>query len=185
MRIAHDRLLPLGALLLTLTSGPLAAADQPVQVLDMTSRVPADWVLSIPDSDMRLTQFEIPADTAGGDDAEFVVFYFGPDQAGSVEANVARWVSQFSTPDGGPVEPRIEPLETPLPATLVELQGNYARGIGMGPVGDPLPDRMLLAAVVETPAGTLYPQLHGPTALVAAQRAAFIDFITGLQQAGR
>ncbi|TVQ89822.1 MAG: hypothetical protein EA400_06730 [Chromatiaceae bacterium] len=188
MPIPRCRLRSLGVLLLGLTSGPLAAAEQPVQVLEMTSSVPADWVLDIPDSDMRLTQFRIPArvdnDGTDGDGAEFVVFYFGPDQGGSVEANVARWVSQFSNPDGTPVEPLIERLETPMPATLVQLQGSYARGIGMGPVGDPLPDRMLLAAVVETPAGTLYPQLHGPAALVTAQRPAFIAFIAGLQRPG-
>jgi hypothetical protein len=67
-----------------------------------------------------------------------------------------------------------------MPATLVELEGSYARGVGVGPSGEVQPDRMLLAAVVETPKGNLYPQLHGPAELVKSQRADFIAFLKGI-----
>jgi len=63
----------------------------------------------------------------------------------------------------------------------VELTGSYARGVGIGPVGDALPNRTLLAGVVETPRGNLYPQLHGPADLVAKHRADFVRFITGMR----
>jgi hypothetical protein len=75
----------------------------------------------------------------------------------------------------------ISELDSEMPATLVELSGDYARGAGMGPVGDALPDRMLLAAVVDTPQGRLFPQLHGPEATVSAQRDAFVAFIKGIR----
>ncbi|MGB5733624.1 MAG: hypothetical protein WBM40_04180 [Thiohalocapsa sp.] len=165
---------------LTLTAGPCLADSQPVAFLDMTSEVPADWIASEPSSDMRLLQFTVPAaDDAGA--PELVVYYFGPDQGGSLEANVARWTSQFSA-DGGSVEPVITPLAGDLPATLVELTGSYARGVGVGPVGEALPNRTLLAGVVETPRGNLYPQLYGPADVVAKHKAEFVDFITGISQ---
>ena len=174
----------LTATLFLLATGLALAAGQTVQFLDLTSEVPGDWVASKPSSDMRLLQFTVPAtgDAKGGD-AEMVVYYFGQGQGGSLDANVKRWASQFSTPGGDPVEPVITPLSGKMPATLVELKGNYARGVGMGPTGDAVPDRMLLAAVVETPSGNLYPQMHGPADLVAAQKGAFVAFIEGIAPA--
>ncbi|MGB5736333.1 MAG: hypothetical protein WBM40_18015, partial [Thiohalocapsa sp.] len=106
-------------LCLTLTAGPCLADGQSVSFLGMTSEVPADWIASEPSSDMRLLQFTLPAADEAGT-AELVVYYFGPGQGGSLEANVARWTSQFSS-DDGPVEPVITPLTGKMPATLMEL----------------------------------------------------------------
>jgi hypothetical protein len=168
---------------LLLTVSLAWAAGQTVSFQGLTSEVPAEWASGQPSSTMRLLQFDIQvADGRSG--AQFVVYYFGPGQGGSLDANLERWVSQFSGPDGRPVEPVVTPLKSTMPATLVELRGSYARGVGMGPTGDALPDRMLLAAVVETPQGNLYPQLHGPAELVAAQREAFIGFIEGIRAMG-
>lgn len=156
-----------------------APPGQPVEVLGLRSEVPTFWLPQEIKSDMRRAQFAVPG-AAGTDRGEFVVYYFGVGQGGSLKANLARWRSQFSNPDGTPVEVETAELAGTYPATLVSLRGGYARGVGMGPAGDPLPDRMLLAAVVETPEGDLFPQLHGPAALVAAQREAFVAFIEGL-----
>jgi hypothetical protein len=164
--------------LTALTSGLVLAGDQPVTLLDMESIVPADWVAQDPSSGMRLAQFRVPS--GDGAAAELVVYYFGPGQGGSLDANVERWASQFSGPDG-PVEPQITELDAVFPTTLVELTGSYARGVGMGPAGDAQPDRTLLAALVETPQGTLFPQLHGPADLVAAQRDGFVSFVEGIR----
>jgi hypothetical protein len=154
---------------------------QGVQFLGMKSKVPADWVGEPVTSSMRVLQFAVPGGE-GSDAVQFVVYYFGPKQGGSVEANVARWKSQFSHPDGGEIEPRVSALEgAKLSATLVELEGTYARGVGMGPQGEALPERMLLAAVVESPKGNIYPQLHGPATTVKDARGAFVAFIEGIE----
>lgn len=173
---------PLLAISLMLVTGLAWAAGQAVSFLGLSSDVPAEWVSDQPSSTMRLLQFDIPG-SEGAEGAQFVVYFFGPGQGGSLEANLERWVSQFSSPDGKPVEPVVTPLKSAMPATLVELRGSYARSVGMGPGGDVLPDRMLLAALVETPEGNLYPQLHGPAELVAAQREAFVGFIEGIRGA--
>lgn len=170
-------------LVLLLGASVNCAAGQAVRFQGLTSEVPSAWTQDTPSSNMRVLQLGVPGG-AEGEGAQFVVFYFGPGQGGSLEANVDRWTAQFSNPDGSPVTPVMGPVESPMPATLVELRGSYARGVGAGPGAETLPDRMLLAAVVETPEGNLYPQLHGPAELVASQREAFIAFIQGIQAAG-
>ena len=174
----HTLLVPL--LTLTLAAGVQAAETRRVQFLGMHSHVPAAWIAEEVESSMRVLQFRIPG-AGDTDPAQFVLYYFGPTQGGSLEANVTRWESQFSGPDGGKVAAVVDPLEGRFPASLVQLSGHYARGVGMGPAGDALPDRMLLAAVVESPKGSLYPQLHGPAGLVEALRKDFVAFIEGMQ----
>ncbi len=158
------------------STGPVS-----VTLLGLTILVPPSWVSQPPASAMRLAQFRVPA-TAGSGDAECVVFYFGPGQGGSVEANIARWESQFSTPDGKPVKAVVRPVTVGgMPVTAVELAGSYARGVGMGPAGPREPDQMLLVAIVQTPRGNLFFQLHGPQATVAANQEAFWTMIRGIK----
>lgn len=163
-----------------LAGSAYVAADQAVAFLTYQSSVPDAWVAEPPKSEMRQLQFKIPE--PGGDGAEFVVYFFGPGQGGTLEANIERWQSQFQGPDGAPVEPTVTQIGTEtIPATLVELRGSYGRSVGMGPGDDVQTDRMLLAGVIETPEGSLFPQMHGPAELVAAQREGFVAFVKGLQ----
>ena len=151
-----------------------------VRFLNYEAPVPDGWIAEQPASSMRLVQYRVPG--RGDEQAQFVIYYFGQGQGGSVEANVARWQSQFRSPDGGAVEPVLERFTAHDNAvTLVELMGNYARGVGAGPGEDFKQNQTLLAAVVETPSGNLYPQLHGPSPLVAQQKAAFRAFLRGLR----
>jgi|PlaIllAssembly_1097288.scaffolds.fasta_scaffold451118_2 hypothetical protein len=167
-------------------SGARAAGEgQSVRLLDLESVVGAGWEQEQPSSTMRLLQYRVPG-AAGADPAAFLVYYFGPGQGGSNAANIERWQSQFATADGGPVEPRVTTSKAgELPVTLVELRGSYARSVGMGQRGDAQPDQTLLAAIVETPKGNLFAQLHGPTATVAPARAAFETFLAGLKPAAQ
>lgn len=142
--------------------------------------MPADWQALPVASSFRVAQYRAPA-ASGASDAEVVVFYFGPGQGGSVAANIARWASQFSAADGRPVEPRVQALQVDgLPATLVELNGSYARQIGMSAGAPSRPGQTLLAAVIETPHGNLTFQLHGDQATVAARRQGFERMVRGL-----
>jgi hypothetical protein len=171
-------------LLATLLAQPAAGA-QPVGFLDLASSVPDGWEVEQPSSSMRALQVRVPGGE-GAEPAELVVYYFGPGQGGTVEANVTRWKSQFSRPEGGEVEPKISRLEeAALPTTLVELEGSYARTVGMGGAAEAKPDRMLLAAIVERPQGNLYAQLHGPAALVSDARGDFVAFVKAIAPADK
>lgn len=180
MALATRSLLPAAGLL---AIAGLASADQTVAFLDFESSVPDAWVAETPHSQMRQLQFRVPA--AEGEGAEFILYYFGPGQGGTLEANLERWRSQFEGPDGSPVEPEVSQIGTAaIPATLVQLRGSYGRSVGMGPGEEVLADRMLLAGLVETPRGNLYPQLHGPAEVVLSQREGFVAFVQGIHSAG-
>lgn len=143
--------------------------------------VPKSWQSVQPSSSFRAAQYRVPGDD-GGSDGEAVVFYFGKGQGGPVAANIDRWVSQFLPVDGRPVQPKTESLDVKgLPVTVVELNGSYARGVGMGPIGAAKPNQTMLAAVIETPDGNLTVQLHGDQATVARHRAGFTAMVKGFE----
>jgi hypothetical protein len=163
------------------------ADDHPlktIQFLGLKAELPAGWVEQQTTSSMRVAQYLVPATNESGD-AQFILFYFGRGQGGSVEDNIARWQSQFSSSDGALVMPTVEALEVNgMPVTIAEFTGNYARSIGIGQAGEALLEQTLIAAIVETPRGNLYAQLHGPAATVSAQRDAYLAFVNSIQSAG-
>ncbi|HTE46927.1 MAG TPA: hypothetical protein VK636_16890, partial [Gemmatimonadaceae bacterium] len=144
--------------------------------------VPAGWNTRTPASNMRLAEFVIGgADSTTG--AEVVVYFFGKGMGGNVEANLARWKAQFATPDGSPVPETItRDSSATFPITFAEYRGTYARGIGAGSPDQARAGQTLFAAIAETPRGTMFIQLFGPSARVAAERAAFMRFVKGLKE---
>ena len=163
-----------------LTSSQAAFAQaSTVSLLDYTASVPKTWTSRPPASKMRLAEFV--AGAPGG--AEVIVYSFGPGQGGSVDANLERWKSQFSNPDGKPVVPRVTAGKAgAFPITIAEYQGTYARGIGAGSAPqDALPNHILIAAIVETPKGPLIFQMFGPKAAAEAQRDAYLAFVKSIK----
>lgn len=161
------------------TTSPPAAAGT---FLGYRTTVPAAWAYATPSSTMRLAEYRIP--TAGAaTPVEIVVYFFGPGQGGSPQANLDRWKSQFSNPAGGPVAEVVRHDTTgAFPLTIAEYSGTYARGTGAGSSPDAArPGHTLIAVVAETPRGTLFFQCFGPSAAVATHRAAYLQFVRGLR----
>jgi hypothetical protein len=149
----------------------------------LASQVPAGWTPSQPSSTMRVAQFALPP-AAGMEPGEVAVYFFPTGQGGSHEANIERWTSQFAGADGKPVTPKTSVSKSgDTEVTLVELQGTYARGVGMGPVGDAKPDQTLMIAMVEASSGRITLQMYGPNKTVAAQRDNFIKLAKGFRPA--
>lgn len=157
-----------------------ASSTEPLQLLGYETRISADWQSTPPSSSMRLAQYRIGASPDSA--AELVIYYFGAGQGGSVAANVARWSSQFLAADGSRVEPIVTQLpKTAFPTTIVSLEGTYARGAGVGMEANPSKTgQMLVAAIVESPKGSIFFQLHGPKAAVLEAVGAFQDLVTHL-----
>lgn len=174
-------------LLLALAAAALLPAAAPAQTkgtqfaaLGYKAPVPAAWQAQPPSSQFRLAQYRIPGTTG---EAEAVVFFFGKGQGGSVAANIERWSSQFTAPDGKPVAPKTQVLSANgMPVTTVELNGSYARGMGSGPQGDARLNQTLLVAVIEAPEGNLTLQLYGPRATVDAHRKGFEAMWRGMKR---
>ena len=161
----------LALLFLVPAAGAALAQAAQFSALGYVAPVPKQWQAQPPASNFRLAQYRVPG--AAGD-AESVVFHFGKGQGGTVAANIQRWTSQFASADGSKVEPKTQVLTVNgLPATLIELNGTYARGVGTGPQGDARPNQTLLVAVIEAPEGNVTFQLYGPRETVAANRKPF------------
>jgi hypothetical protein len=161
----------------------VARAQTSVELLGYHTVVPATWVARKPGSSMRLAEYVVPRQAGGADSAEVIVYFFGQSQGGNVKANIDRWRAQFSMPDGSPVPERIVRDSTAtFPITIAEFRGTYARGIGAGSSPeDAKPNQGLLAAIAETPRGTMFIQLFGPVARVSAERETFMKFVRGLK----
>ncbi|OGS90194.1 MAG: hypothetical protein A2Z95_02120 [Gallionellales bacterium GWA2_60_18] len=153
--------------------------------MNVEAKLPAAWKPVQPSNSMRLAQFSVPA-AAGKEGAELVVFYFPSGGGGRQQENISRWASQFSSPGGEPVQPAVtQTTVNKLNVTLVELNGAYSRGVGMGTDGGAAkPDQTLLAAIVITPdQRNITFHLHGPKGTVAGQRKAWDEMIGNLKLA--
>src|SRR6266404_2072893 len=67
---------------------------------DLRFKTPGGWLSETPSSSMRVAQYRLPAAEGDSEAASLVVYYFGPGQGGSVEANLDRWISQILQADG-------------------------------------------------------------------------------------
>ena len=143
---------------------------------------PASWESQAVSSSMRKAQYRIPGQAG---DAELVVFYFGPQGAGSDEDNINRWVSQFQNPDGTPVA-AAEPSKRQVngvEVTTVEVAGRYVAAMqgGTDPRHGQEGQRML-AAIIKTGEGPHYLKMLGPDATVSENRDGFEQLLKSLRQ---
>jgi hypothetical protein len=183
MRITYQGAGAVVGLLLLAAAGIASGANRSVSLgsVGYAVQVPDTWVQQPPENTMRLAQFQVRG-PKGQEPANVVVFYFGKGGGGSVEANVQRWESQFTGPDGKPVKAAQRKAKASgMAVTWAELNGNYSRGVGMGQAGEAKPDQTLIAAVVETPKGNVTFHLYGPKTSVARARKAFEAMVNSLK----
>ena len=144
---------------------------------------PVTWISEAPSSSMRLAQYRLPGLEGDPEDAELAVFYFGG-QGGSVQANVDRWIGQFSNPDGSPVtDPRVSQRDANgIPLTIVDVRGTYHQSQGpMMAQTTAKENYRMLAAVAEGPAGPTFFKLTGPQPTVDHFEESFNSFLNTLR----
>jgi hypothetical protein len=126
---------------------------------------------------MRVATYAVPVAKGDTEAGELAVFYFGPGQGGSVEANVDRWIGQFEQPDKKPAKERAKRQKRTingLAVTTIDLPGTYvASGGPMSPTKVNKPNYRLLGAIVEGPQGPVFFKLTAPAKTAAASEAAF------------
>ena len=164
--------------------GSTSAAEKTLGPVKVT--VPAGWVEQAPTSSMRKAQFALPRAEGDAGDGELVVFYFGPGQGGSVEANIDRWIGQFAQPDGSSSKDKAKVSKkevSGLAVTRVDLSGTY-----QAPMMPGAPERhnsagyRMLAAVVETPEGPWFFKLVGPEKTIAKWSGSFDEFVNSIKK---
>jgi hypothetical protein len=174
--------LPATALLLTLAAlTPIPAQPAPGS---LAFTAPAAWRSRPASSSMRVAEFVVPRVQADTEDGELIVYYFGTG-AGTVEANVDRWIGQIQQPDGSDTKAkaaRTTRVVNGLNVTMVDASGTYTAEMRPGATEHfNKPDFRLRAAVVETPRGPYYLKLTGPAKTIAANDAAFAAFVGSLK----
>lgn len=141
-------------------------------VAKLTWTDPEGWTKDPKQRPMRLATYHVP----GSDDAspaELAVFHFGPGDGGGIEANITRWVGQFSDVPSSEVVRTEKTTSAGAPVHVVEIpRGTFASGMPGAPAV-PKPDYALLGAIVESPSGSYFFKLTGPSATVANQRDRF------------
>lgn len=145
--------------------------------------LPEGWVRERPSSTMRVEQFRIPGDGSG--DAELAVFHF-PGTGGPVQANIDRWLGQFSRPDGSPIREhaRLDTIDADgEEVVVVDVSGTYDPGMMMGGSG-PRPDHRLLGAIIVAPDGPWFYKLVGPRPTVERWEPSFYTFARSLRFSG-
>lgn len=143
-------------------------------------KLPSKWEAQQPKSSMRAAQ--VSAQGSAGP-AELIVFFFGPQGAGSAQDNIDRWIGQFTNPDGSPVTDakRSSSKVSGFEVTKLEVAGRYASGMGApGQPQAPQADQRLIAAIVNSDRGPYYFKFLGPNATVVENGAAFDELLASI-----
>jgi hypothetical protein len=155
-------------------------ADEPKKTIEargLSFKAPESWK-SIPSrSTMRVAQLQVEP-RKGDDFPALLVVYAFPGGAGSVDANVKRWQSQFKDASGNP--PKIESKTVKgknVEVTTVETAGHYT---GMPP--EPERDNArLFGAIVVTERVGYFIKMIGPDKTMDAIRPAFDELVSTLE----
>lgn len=143
------------------------------------------WIKEDPTSGHRMIQYRLRGENDQAGDARLVVYHFGEQGAGALEANIARWAGQFRQPDGRPSleVARVDTVEVNgIEVHTIELEGTYVAETAPGS-GDrlDLPGRSLRAAIVFSDAGAYYFKVVGPTETVNRWEESYDMMFTSLR----
>ena len=142
---------------------------------------PSGWK-SGPEKPMRAATYLIPATSGDSDGAECAIFL---NIGGGVQANIDRWIGQFSQPDGSQSASKAKQRKETIngyQVTLVELNGTFnAGGMGMGGPSTPKTGYRLLGAIVESPAGEVFFKMTGPEKTMLATAKDFQSLLNSIK----
>ena len=147
--------------------------------------VPAGWISKPPASSMRVAEFALPKVTGDAEDAAVGVFFFGG-QGGTVQANLDRWISQMTQPDGRPskdvAKTATSQTQSGLKVTVIDVPGTYVAEVAPGSSERfNKPGFHLRAAVLETPEGPYFVKVTGPAKTVAKWSESVDAFLKSLR----
>jgi len=156
-------------------SGKATVDGTTVQVGVLAMTVDPAWISEPPKSAMRAAQFHL-LPPEGVEGAGELVLFQGI--GGSADANIQRWIGQFSQREG---EPSVENKTIGgLTVHLLDVSGVYSGAMGMS--NESASRSRMLAAVVEGhPTGPWHIKLTGPVETLAYWKIAFLTTIESLK----
>lgn len=159
------------ALVLSLIPAHAAESASTFKVSTLTFTRPVEWQQVENISPMRKAQLKIP-NKEGKAPGEVVFFHFGEGSGGGTKANVDRWFGQFEE-GREKIEAKSEDAVVGKhKVTYVQAQGTYQSGMPGGPK-TPQPNTMLLGAIIEDDAGSVFVKLTAPADLAKAAQPTF------------
>jgi hypothetical protein len=158
-------------------------ATKRIEAAGLSFSVPNAWEEEQPKSSMRKAQLQIPAVSPDTEAASLVLYYFGQNQGGSVEANLKRWEGQFDVPaDAADAKNVATKTVAGMNVTTLELTGTY-----VAPLSPRTPNQRhnkpnfrLFAAVVETAQGNFFIKIVGPAGTMTQSSQHFEHMIDSL-----
>jgi len=146
---------------------------------------PAGWVTKTPSSTMRLAEWTLPKAAPDTEDGLVTVYFFGANMGGNPQANIDRWIGQFSQPDGSPSKDRAKTsvgvTSSGLKISSVDVGGTYIAEVTPGSTEHfNKPGWRQIAALIETPGGPHFVKVIGPAATVAKWEASVAAFIKSI-----
>jgi hypothetical protein len=156
-------------------------ATETITAKGISFAIPKTWKAGEPSSAMRLAQIKVGPEKGDDEPAELVLFAF-PGGGGSVEANLARWKTQFEGKDGKPPEITTDKRKGKnVDVTFAETSGRYVAAVKPGsPEKFDKTDWRLLGAIVQTDDTGYYFKLIGPEKTVKAAKPAFEAMIKSI-----
>jgi hypothetical protein len=152
--------------------------------LELEFTAPAEWVKETPSSSSRKMQYKLPRAEGDSEDAELVVYFF-QGGGGTPQANIDRWIGQFTAPDGKPNAKTSKVTNKTIngiPVTIVDAGGMYSSSMGPMQGAGPKPNYRMLGAIAETGSGPWFIKLTGPVKTVSHWAYGFESFLDSMRQ---
>jgi hypothetical protein len=151
----------------------------------LTFAPPESWISEPPASSNRKAQFKLPHAEGDTEDAKLVVYFF-QGGGGTPQANVNRWIGEFSGPDGSPVANSAKVTHRTIngiPLTVVDVSGSYANSMmSMQQTNGPKPNYRLIGAIAETKDGPWFIKLTGPAKTVSKWASSYEAFLNSIRE---
>jgi hypothetical protein len=159
---------------------------RPTSLAGVTFTPPSAWK-DLGPSGLRQADYTFGPIEGESDSATLSVFHFGQGKGGDVQANIERWISQMSLPDGS--DPHRAAGQSQfsvdgMPVHWVQISGTYASGGMMGGPVVPKANYVMAAAVLEAPQGNLFFKLTGPQKTAAVMIEGFKATIMAVKKTG-
>lgn len=164
------------------TASAIVSAEE-VSLGDLKSKTPASWKSSPPSNKFRAYQASVPKSKDDAEDAELVVFFFGPGGGGGVADNLKRWKSMFEAPAGKSIDDvaKVETFKVgKAELTYLDVTGIY---LSKFPPFDPnakttrKTNFRRLGVFFDVDGGPYFITLTGPAATVSAAKADFDSWL--------
>ncbi len=150
----------------------------------ITLTAPAGWEVKKPAVNFIEQELAVPAVGEDKDAGRVIMMGAG----GSVEANIERWIVQFTQPDGSDPHKACKQKDTKVAGMdvhLVDISGTYKDMRGGPFSGVPAVERpgyrMLGAIITSKKAGNYFIKFYGPLKTVTDNEAAFQKMIDSLE----